>query len=405
MGLSLNPAAEGTYWVVGPDYLQARPEFQYLYDIFEKNDLIVSSSMPISPHQPWAMETKMGHKFFTRSSSDISKLASFVVHGAIISEAAQQEQEVWEKMMGRVSETRGFVILSGTLEKGLPWYPDLYRRWQGENVLQARSWSLPSWSNTVIYPEGRDDPAIKELESEYSPDKFMERFGAEPRKLSGLVIPEFDIATHVKALTPDPKRPVELWMDPGQHTYAVLFVQNVGLETFVLDRVYVHNRIAQEVIPEVMGNSLFKLVDKRNAGVIDTAGKQRHANKSQVELWMELAQCNLRTNYILLEDTIETVRYRLGSQNPLFRPLVYFNSHMTTARTPDGLALDVLAEFELWKWREMGDQRGTPRKPIDKNNDAIKALGYGLVDVYGKVLRKQQEFQAVQRSYFGMPVR
>jgi hypothetical protein len=94
MGLSLNPAAEGTYWVVGPDYLQARPEFQYLYDIFEKNGLIVSSSMPISPHQPWAMETKMGHKFFTRSSSDISKLASFVVHGAIISEAAQQEQEV-----------------------------------------------------------------------------------------------------------------------------------------------------------------------------------------------------------------------------------------------------------------------------------------------------------------------
>jgi hypothetical protein len=393
---------KGEYWIVGPDYLQARPEFTYMYEALAAKKMVVeaSVSMPANIAAPWSFQTVWGAHIRTKSASDVQKLASFSVTGIIMAEAAQHIYESYLKLMGRVSETGGFLLLSGTLETGLPWYEDLYKRWQGENALAARSFSLPSWSNTAVYPGGREDPKIKELEAEYPADLFAERFGAKPRKTHGLVLPEFGMATHVKNLEVDPKLPVELWMDPGHHCYAVLFVQNIGLVTHVLDRVYTHGLIVHDVIPLVMGNKLWKFVDLHNGGVIDNAGKQHQANKSQVELWQEIAGLSLRAQYIKLNVLIETLRFRLGSNNPLHSPLVYFNSHMTNAKSPQGLAMDVLAEPEMWSWPNRGLNRNQAMVPVDKNNDAMKALGYGFIDRYGKYVEKKASFKAKRRAYW-----
>jgi hypothetical protein len=393
---------KGEYWIVGPDYLQARPEFTYIYEALAAKKMVVedSVSMPANIAAPWSFQTVWGAHIRTKSASDVQKLASFSVTGIIMAEAAQHIHESYLKLMGRVSETGGFLLLSGTLETGLPWYEDLYKRWQGENALGAKSWSLPSWSNTAIYPGGRDDPRIKELEAEYPEDLFAERFGAEPRKTHGLVLPEFGMATHVKKLSADPKIPVELWMDPGHHCYAVLFVQNDGLTTNVLDRVYTHGLIVHDVIPLVMGNPLWKFIDLHHGGVIDNAGKQHQANKSQVELWQEMAGLSLRSQYVMLDTLISTIRFRMGSNNPHHSPLVYFNSHMTNAKSPQGLAMDVLAEPEMWSWPNRGLNRNQAVKPIDKNNDAMKALGYGLVDRYGKYVERNTSFKSKRRAYW-----
>lgn len=396
---------KGEYWIVGPDYRQTRAEFTYLYEALEPEGLVKESSMPLAETSPWSMTLAWDAVIKTRSSIDVTKLASFKVNGAIIAEAGQQDHAVYLKLLGRISETGGFLILSGTIERGQQWYIDLYKRWQAPNTLDARSFSLPTWSNTVIFPGGRDDPRIKELEGEYPEDLFEERFGAKPRKLQGLVIPEFDMATHVKKLEVDPKLPVELWIDPGQHCYAVLFVQTWGLVTHVLDRIYARGRIAQDIIPEAMGNVLWKKVDPASGGVIDNAGKQHHANKSQIELWKEIAGINLRAQYIPLPDTIQTIRWRLRDTNPLHQPLIFFNNHMTTAKTVDGMALDILAEFELWKWpdRVVDPDANKPVRPIDRNNDAIKALGYGLVDRYGVHKERPMVPAPIRSPYWGVP--
>lgn len=392
---------KGEYWLVGPDYLQARPEFTYIYEALKNAGLVedTSTSMPINPASPWSFTTIWGQTFRTKSSSDITKLASFSVSGVIMTEAAQQVYEVFLKLMGRVAETNGFLVLSGTLERGLPWYADLYKRWQGANTLEARSFSLPSWSNTAIYPGGENDPRILELKATYPNDLFMERFAAEPRKQLGLVLPEYDIAKHVKRLTLTPGLPVELWMDPGQHCYPVLFVQCVGLFTHVLDAVYARNRIVHDIIPEVMSNPLWKYVEPRNAGVIDNAGKQHQANKSQIELWQEIAGVSLRANYVKLDVTINTLRFRLSSTNPHHEPLLYFDDHFTNSRDPEGKALDVLAEPELWKWPDRGTDRNKAITPIDLNNDAMKAIGYGLVEHYGGYVVRKAQTRGHRRAY------
>ncbi len=390
------------YWVVGPDYNQARPEFTYIYEALRDANMVVkeSVSMPVNPASPWSFHTIWGANWQTRSAADIQKLASFSVDGVIMAEAAQHIYESFLKLMGRVSETHGFLLLSGTLERGLPWYEDLYKRWQGENILGARSWSLPAWSNTDIYPGGRDDPAIKELEDTYPEDLFAERFGAEPRKTFGLVLPEFSMSTHVKRLLPNPKLPVELWMDPGQHCYAVLFVQNDGPITNVLDRVYTRGKVVHDVIPEVMANKLFKLVLPQSGGVIDNAGKQHQANKSQIELWQELAGISLRAQYVRSDTLIENLRFRLRD-TPTVKPLIYFSSHMTNAKSPQGLALDVLAEPEMWSWPDRDISRNQARTPVDRNNDAMKALGYGVIDHYGPLkIEKRVTTKARKRAYW-----
>ena len=399
---SMDIEQRGEYWIVGPDYYQARPEFLYIYDAFKNAELVddESVSMPVNVASPWTFTTIWGQTWRTKSASDIQKLASFSVSGVIMAEAAQHIYESYLKLLGRVSQTRGFLILAGTLERGLPWYADLYKRWQGPNELGARSFSLPSWSNIDIYPGGYDDKAMIELRSEFPDDLFMERFGAEPMRKFGLVLPEFDISTHVKRLELNIDLPVELWMDPGQHCYPVLFVQNDGLVTNVLDCLYSRNRIVQDIIPEVMANPLFSRVDARNGGVIDNAGKQHQANKSQIELWQEIAGISLRANYVKLDVTIATIRFRLGSVNPLHMPLLYFNDHFKNTKSPDGLAMDILAEPELWVWPDRGPGRNQAVTPVDKNNDAMKAIGYGLVEKYGGYVTRKVQNRGRRRAYF-----
>ncbi len=97
------------------------------------------------------------------------------------------------------------------------------------------------------------------------------------------------------------------------------------------------------------------------------------------------------------------MRFRLRSQNPWHEPLVYFNNHLTNAAAPNGFALDVLAEFELWRYPEASPGKSERLRPYDSNNHAIKALGYGLVDHFGPYIEKTSSSRARVRGYFIRP--
>lgn len=396
------------YWIVGPDYAQTRAEFSYIHRALKKAGLVEHESMPEVKTQPWILRTTFGVTVETRTSSDVSKLASFTVHGILMVEAAQQNYEVWLKLRARVMETRSWVILSGTLEKGLPWYASLLRKWRGQNADGGRSFSLPTWSNTDVFPGGRNDPEILAIEATYPRDLFLERFGAEAHSQHGLVIPEFNPATHIRMLEPvkdDQGKvlPITLAVDPAQHTYPVLFIQKVGAYAHVLDAVYMHNAVAQDVIIKCMESPFWPYVDKKNGNAIDIAGTQRHANKSQVEIWQDVAGVSFAAKFLPLEVTIATIRFRLGSTNTFGEPLVYFNSSLPNPDPrPDGTAAHFLTEFELWKWPERNPNQNVPLKPVDRANDGIKALGYWLVHTYGPVEQRRKRMMTQALPLIGM---
>lgn len=376
------------YWIVGPDYRSCRPEFSYIYDALLALDAVEEVSTPRDDNSPWSLTTRWGVRIETRTSSDTKKLSSFTVHGAWMVESGMQEEEAFRKLRGRVSETRGWILIVGTLEETNPWYVDRMNEWQGENEYGAEAYSLPTWSNTAIYPLGYDDPEIVSLRNTLPEDYFAFRYAARPMKSSSLVLPEFDRKLHVvKDLEYVPpgsyletSSALELAIDPGFHSFAIAFVQEVGDTLHVLDAIYERNAIVQDLIPKLKSHSLWQYVDSTNAGVIDVASKQHHANMSVMDIFRQEG-IHLRCKKHPLATSVMSLRNRLRPRPITGRPGILLSSRLRSGYVVSGKtvkAVGPMSEFDLWK------RSPHTSEPDKMNCDLLKALAYYILDRYGQ---------------------
>lgn len=426
----------GLIWIVGPDYDQCKPEFMYLYNAFKALGWVVKESLPEKGSRTMTLDN--GCRIQTKSSDDTRALASFAPHAILMVEAGQQTYEIYLKVIERALEHNARIILSGTFEGDLSWYAEMWEKWQGPNPEGGQSFSLPSWSNTFLFPGGRTDPKILAMETSMPAELFAERCGAIPYKPAGLVFRCFTPAVHVAELDFEPSWPVELAIDPAQHTYAVLAVQWKTLNLLgwwyydqmktgkyanadavppptqfsaaellveytrvrVIDEVYHHNITAQQIIPIVMMKPWWKHI-KPSAGTIDIAGTHRQANYSQVQIWRELANVNLRSRYIFIEESINVVLLRLQSKDPLGVPLLQFSHKMRQDKNIEGRAMGTVAEMGLYRYPPWSEGRSISDKPVDSNNDGVKALAYWLFPKFGALLEKKRKTKKViKRAYW-----
>ena len=220
------------FWIVAATYELARPEFTYwtehllkLGAIRDKRDISIPKTGKC------VAICKSGQTIETKTADDLQRIAAVAPDGIIMAEAAQMPYEAYLKCVGRVAEKRGWLLLSGTFEGSLGWYPEKFIDWgSGNNIEGAISYSLPSWLNYFIYPGGRDDPEIKRMEAIYSrvEGMFEERCGAIPVPPSTLVFREYRSTIHQNPnIHYDPRLPVFLAVDPssGGDPYAVLACQ------------------------------------------------------------------------------------------------------------------------------------------------------------------------------------
>jgi len=401
---SVTPGGLG--WLVGPDYEQARPEFDYLFQSYKDMGLIDDGSVSYPSRGSCKFRINWregGFTWLTKSSSDAISLASYAPDVVVMCEAAQQTHEAFMKCLERVARKGAPLILSGTFENSIGWYADLWERWQAVNPEEGKSFSVPTWSNLAKFPGGRDDPNIKAIEATMPPDLFQERFGGIPCKPKGLVFPQFDRKRHLKRMDDlyDSELPVELWVDPATHTYACLFVQLHGQEVRILDEVYEHNAIAQDVIPLVIESRFWPYVKD---GVIDIAAKQRQGNKSQLQVWEEELKrygvhgVRWKMNYIKEEIWRQAITLRL--KPPGRDPLLYFADHLNSKLDSTGRSYGILGELLSYKWPQFVEGRSMVGRPVKQNEDALSALGYGLVSHFGAVLEKKKTQMATARSFW-----
>ena len=370
----------GLIWIVGPDYNQTRNEFRYMMNPYRELGFLIESKTSMPKEGPWAFTIDGGSTVETKSADALEKIAGEAPDAILIVEAGQHDGGIFEKSIERALEKNAPIVFSGTFEGANSWYADQWIAWQGSNTLNARSYSLPTWSNTYIFPEGQDDPRFKEMRDSIPEEIYMERIEAIPFKPSGLVFRNaFDEHRHVVPLEYNPHLPLEVTMDPATHTYPILFVQWDEDRVYVIDEIFRNNIITQDIIPIAKAHWLWPKV---MGGVVDVASRQRQANYSVIDLWNRYANIDLRSGSVGIQRGIDALTLRLGN-DPHGVPRLLFSDKLQRRRSKRGKASGLLAEFGMYQWGKQHPNSNTKRTPIDAHNDGIKALSYWLVDKYG----------------------
>lgn len=374
------------YWIVGPSYELAHPEFDHLIPALDRMGLLDTAQLSVPRYGSMRLVTRSGVMVQTRSSSDPKTLAGQAPNGIAMVEAAQQSYDSFLRLRGRVAETRGPLILSGTFEGSLGWYPELWTRWQADNLEGGRSFSIPTWANLTSYPGGRQDPEILAMAALFSKERFDERCGAVPCPPATLVFKEFSHVSHVKLCPFDKKLPVQLWIDPGYaHKYAVNVVQKTYYgDVQHIDEIWESGLVTSRMIQIAKQREWWPNVA---FGVMCMGGRQHQAMESPAEVWQQEAGIPVFSEPVPIPDGIE--RHRTYLINPATgKPRMFY----------DPKCKGSIWEYGYYKYHKIVEGRPVREVPIDADNDALKATAYGLVHNFGFVGRKPiREVQIVFR--------
>jgi hypothetical protein len=380
------------FWIIGSTYELARAEFGYWVEFLATLDAIDTKRDVSLPKIGQAQAiTRSGQRIVTKTSDDVRKIAMEAPDGIILAEAAQHSYETFLKCLGRTSETRGWVLCSGTLEGSVGWYPELFQDWQNPlNSDGGRSFSLPTWSNLAIFPGGREDPEILRLERLYSSVEgmFEERCGAVPVPSVLLVFRSFRNTVHVNSnIVFNPDLPVYLAIDPssGGDPYAVLAVQFYDRpgdidkidDAYIIDEYYERGLQAEDIIDLLKTRPWWKSV---RGGAIDVE------DPDEQKRWQKYGKVHLVSKKVEQFAGIRRLQSFLHykrdeKQNLVKKPHLYINPKCK----------GIIYEFSHYK-RKLAEARMdistghiVEKPPQNQDDHAVKGLWYLLIARYGDV--------------------
>ena len=368
----------GLYWLVAADYERTRAEFEYLVSDFAQLGILKKASKRVDPGR---IELADGTVIETKSAKDPRTLAMKAPNGIIGCEASQLDLESFYRLRGRSAPRKAWLFLAGTFESSLGWYPQMFQSWK-YGVNNEQSYSLPSWTNKHLYPEGKNDPEILRLKESSSDDFFMERIEGIPSPPRGIVFPEFRPDIHVSEnIEYVPDEPVHIWIDPGYAgAYALCAVQIINDQVRVFDEIYEQNLITEEIINIAQNRPWYKDL---TYGVIDIAGYQHQAMSAPAEVWLDSTGLFLDSEKININDGTERLKSTLkltgkGEPKLIISPKCKgLLSEFGAAANPfDG-------QTKVYQWKVDRDGNVVGNQPQDKYNHGIKALIYGLINHFG----------------------
>ncbi len=368
----------GLYWLVAADYERTRAEFEYLVSDFAQLGILKKASKRVDPGR---IELADGTVIETKSAKDPRTLAMKAPNGIIGCEASQLDLESFYRLRGRCAPRKAWLFLAGTFESSLGWYPQMFQSWK-YGVNNEQSYSLPSWTNKHLYPEGKNDPEILRLKESSSDDFFMERIEGIPSPPRGIVFPEFRPDIHVSEnIEYVPDEPVHIWIDPGYAgAYALCAVQIINDQVRVFDEIYEQNLITEEIINIAQNRPWYKDL---TYGVIDIAGYQHQAMSAPAEVWLDSTGLFLDSEKININDGTERLKSTLkltgkGEPKLIISPKCKgLLSEFGAAANPfDG-------QTKVYQWKVDRDGNVVGNQPQDKYNHGIKALIYGLINHFG----------------------
>jgi hypothetical protein len=308
-----------------------------------------------------------------------------------------------ERIRGRVTTRRGFILYSGTIERSNQWWKDWLLEGQRENDKGIKSYSIPSWANRVDFPGGERDPEIRAWRAFLGEDLFLERCAAIARPLRERVVREAESRHGTGEDVPEDAE-IFLMIDPGFATaYAVLWVaywqeKDEARET-TYPRIHVFDEFyTQRLNTKMMAGAVksHEYYPRWHEGIIDVASKgNRDATDTALEVWKAEVphikwHLRLWPEETLIERLDQSFRENTVSIDPKCRGLL----------SELGLGDPVFPEMHPWKYPVDADGRILGEKPIDRWNHSAKALGYGLLKIQGQVeyRRRPSSFNRLRKN-------
>jgi hypothetical protein len=380
--------------LIGPTYVEPRSEFGYIVEFLSaalprhQFDPDVHVSMPKEGKCSLTIPAQGTIHFATVetfTAKEAESVRSFNADAVILCEAGGIEKDSFESIIGRTASTGGFILGSGTMESSQKWYQDLIK--QGlieDNPRGIRAFKLPTWSNEIAFPKGREDPKILRLERLLDPETFAVRIAAEPIRISGVALKQMTPA-HIKPCPFDPALPVELWIDPGYTgAYAVLAVQRYDNQIRIIDEVYERFLSTPDIIEICRQREWWGNVDPEYPGVIDRAAKQKQAasGDSVLDVWFEHTEMwfNLTEQIIGVEAGLEQARIHLAIPDHLY---VDPKCEGLLAECDLAPFPDQFQNAKPWHYRRARDETFVGDKSLAGADHSCTALIYGLVAEYG----------------------
>jgi len=189
-------------WIVGPTYDLGEKEFRVMW-----NALIIKLRLGLDKRVKKAYNKRQGDMYIempwgarveVRSATQPERLVGEKLDWAIMSEAAKHSKETWERFIRpALADERGAADFPTTPE-GFNWYYDLWMLGHDPTFSNYECWQFPSWDNPVVFPGGRTDPEIIEIERTTSPEWFAQEIGADFSAFVGKIFSEFETGTHVR---------------------------------------------------------------------------------------------------------------------------------------------------------------------------------------------------------------
>lgn len=177
-------------WLIGPDYPQAREEFRMIFEWSSQLDIVDYNkriSMPQNGQR--SMTNIFGCTIETKSGKNPERIASVACDGVVLCEPGQMTGDVYKAAEGRLAERRGWLIAAGTLEDDVnkprwAWYEELAVEWLRHGPEDAeRAFSLPTWTNTTIFPNGINEPVLQNIRARVSDFVWDRSYGGIPQGL------------------------------------------------------------------------------------------------------------------------------------------------------------------------------------------------------------------------------
>lgn len=372
-------------WIVGPGYIDAEKEFRVVYDSLRRWGVDKYSIKFINNPDSGSMhiKTTWGFEVICRSAKHPESLVGEGLDFVLMVEAGRHRRRTWAQYLRpALSDKRGWAIFSGVPE-GRSEHSLLYALWsrgQDSRFRQWRSWRMPSWTNTITFPGGRNDPEILEAENDLTEDEFQRQYGAQFVEKTGAVMQEWDDEIHLRNLEYQPGWPLYGAVDYGfTNPFVWLWIQvdEWGNPYVIRERRWTQKdtvEIAREMNQDPLDQMLIKNMVRfypDPAEPDDTLTLTRAFRKPSGGP----TGGELKTRLSIIRQKLKTGPQHLAEDHPDRRPSLMVD------RSCAMLSWEMR---EGYKWPEHRSEISSEKEhPLDKDNHGVEALGRFMRGYYG----------------------